>query len=230
MANIVLVHGAWGDGSGWSKVIPLLEDAGHTVIAVQNPLESLAGDIENTRHALERVEGPTVLAAHSYGGVVISGAGVDQPNVVALAYVAGFAPDQGETIGELFERSTPLESQKHVVPDAQGRLWLDPEHFYEDFCQDADEVEARVMAAVQKPIAAAIFSEQLPGPPAWRTLPCWYQVSEQDGMIPPELEREFAERMDAQTISLDAGHASLVSRPREVADIILEAARASGPA
>lgn len=225
MANIVLVHGAWGDGSAWSRVIPLLEEAGHTVIAVQNPLQSLAGDVENTRHAIDRVDGPTVLAGHSYGGAVISGAAAGRDDVVGLAYIAAWAPDEGETIAGLFEESPPLESRDHVAPDAYGDLWLDPDHFHEDFAQDVDDEEARVMAAVQNPIAASIFGEPA-GPPAWRDVPSWYQVSTEDHMIPPELERRFAERMNATTVSLDAGHASLVSRPREVADMILEAVSA----
>lgn len=161
---------------------------------------------------------------------MISGAAVDQPDVVGLAFVAAWALDEGETIGGHFERSRPLESGKHVAPDSQGRLWLDPEHFHEDFCQDVDEVEARVMAAVQNPWAAGIVSETLPGPPAWKTLPSWYQVSEEDRMIPPELEREFAERMHAATVSLDAGHASMVSRPGEIAELILQAVHAGVPA
>jgi pimeloyl-ACP methyl ester carboxylesterase len=225
MTNIVLVQGMWGDGSGWSGVIPRLQDEGHTVVAVQNPLESLAGDIEHTRDVLDRLDGPIVMAGHSYGGAVISGAAVDRPDVVALAFVAAWALDEGETIGGLFEQSRPLESGTHVQPDEHGRVWLDPAHFHEDFCQDVGDVDARVMAAVQNPPAGSILGEPLPGEPAWRTLPSWYQVSEQDHMIPPELEERFAARMGARTLSLDAGHASMVSRPREIAAMVMEAAR-----
>lgn len=224
--NIVLVHGAWADGSNWSKVIPLLQDEGFRVTAVQNPLTSLADDAEVTRRVLAAQEGPTILVGHSYGGAVITEAGADLPNVVALVYIAAFAPDRGEGLGDIFARQLQPPGAGSIRPDKNGFLWIDPATFRESFAQDCDEVDARVMAAVQKPIAGRCFEDKVTTP-AWRSKPSWYQVSEQDRMIPPDAERFMAKRMNATVISLPASHASLVSRPREVAKLILEAAHAA---
>jgi pimeloyl-ACP methyl ester carboxylesterase len=223
--NIVLVHGAWGDGSHWSRVIPPLHAKGYTVRAVQNPLTSLPDDIDRTSKMAAAMDGPTLLVGHSYGGVVITGAG-HAANVVGLVYIAAFAPDEGETPGGIFGLREPPPGAAHIKPDNNGFLWVDPERFHENFCQDLDETAGLVMALTQKPIAARCFADKT-GKPAWKDKPSWYQVSENDRMIPPETERWFVERMKPQkTISLTASHASLASRPDEIVALIEEAAKA----
>lgn len=223
--NVVLVHGAWADGSNWSKVIPLLQDKGLSVTAVQNPLTSLADDAAVTRRVLDAQGGSTILVGHSYGGAVITEAGVDAPNVVALVYIAAFAPDRGG-LGSIFARQEQPPGAKSIRPDNNGFLWIDRATFRNSFAQDCDELEARVMAAVQKPIAGRCFDDKVTQP-AWKSKPSWYQVSENDRMIPPDAERWMAKRMGATTISLPASHASLVSRPAEVAKLIADAAAAT---
>lgn len=181
--NIVLVHGAWGDGSHWRHVIPTLHNAGHRVIAVQNPLTSLADDVDRTRKLAESMDGPTLLVGHSYGGAVITGAGHAE-NVVGLVYIAAFAPDEGDSLGSIFARTDQPAGAANIAPDAEGFLWIAPDKFQESFSQDLDDTEALVMALTQKPIAGQCFSDPS-GPPAWRGKPSWYQVSGQDRMIPP---------------------------------------------
>jgi pimeloyl-ACP methyl ester carboxylesterase len=217
--NILLVHGAWGDGSHWRHVIPSLHAKGYPVRAVQNPLTSLADDVDRTSKLAASLDGPTLMVGHSYGGSVITGAG-RLPNVVGLVYVAGWAPDEGETLGGLLPKWDPTPGTAIIRPDASGFLWLEPEKFRENFCQDLDETEALVMALSQKPIAAHIFEEKS-GPPAWKVKPSWFQVSANDRMIPPDAERFFAERMKAKkTITLQASHASLASQPKEIVALI----------
>ena len=221
--NIVLVHGAWGDGSHWRHVIPTLHAKGYRVTAVQNTLTSLADDIERTRNCVAAQNGPTLLVGHSYGGVVITGAG-HETNCVGLVYVAAFAPDEGETLGGLLALREPPPGAAIIQPDKYGFLWLDRDKFRTDFCQDLDETEALVMAVTQKPIAARCFDDKS-GPAAWKIKPSWYQVSANDRMIPPDTERMFAERMKARkTITLQASHASLASSPRDIVGLIEEAA------
>ena len=221
--NIVLVHGAWGDGSHWRHVIPTLHNAGHRVVAVQNPLTSLADDVDRTGKLAESMDGPTLLVGHSYGGAVITGAGHAE-NVVGLVYIAAFAPDEGDSLGSIFARTDQPAGAANIAPDAEGFLWIAPDKFQESFSQDLDDTEALVMALTQKPIAGQCFSDPS-GPPAWRGKPSWYQVSGQDRMIPPETERWMAERIGAREIEeLDAGHASLASHPHEVTQLILRAA------
>lgn len=217
--NILLVHGAWGDGSHWRHVIPPLHAKGYRVQAVQNPLTSLPDDVDRTSKLAAALEG------HSYGGVVITGAG-HMPNVVGLVYVAAFAPDEGETPGGIFAMRAPPPGAAIIQPDANGFLWLDPDKFRENFCQDVDETEALVMARTQKPIAARCFGDPS-GPPAWKLKPSWYQVSANDRMIPPETERWFAQRMQPRkTLTLEAGDASLASHGPEIVALIEEAAAA----
>ena len=227
-ANIVLIHGAWADGSSWSRVIPLLQEQGYRVMAAQIPLTSLSDDVAVTRRALSLQKGPTVLAAHSYGGAVISIAGAGAPDVISLVYVAAFAPDAGESLNDL--NGKPGPGQASIRPDDQGFLWIDQEGFHEAFAADVDRVQSRVMAAVQKPIAARIFGERVANP-AWRSKPSSYLVSENDRMILPEIQRSMAERMGANIISLPASHASMVSRAAAVAQAIMDAAvmRAGAP-
>jgi pimeloyl-ACP methyl ester carboxylesterase len=225
--TIVLVHGAWGDGSHWRRVIPSLHAKGYRVCAVQNPLTSLADDIDRTRRLATAQEGPALLVGHSYGGAVISGAG-NASNVVGLVYIAAFAPDEGDSLGSIFARREAPVGAKAIRPDKDGFLWLAPNLFRESFCQDVDETEALVMALAQKPIAGRCFEDKA-GPPAWKTKPAWYQVSANDRMIPPETEAWMAERMQPRkTITLQASHASLASHADEVSALIDEAARLVG--
>jgi pimeloyl-ACP methyl ester carboxylesterase len=219
--NIVLVHGAWADGSCWSRVIPLLQEKGCRVTAAQIPLTTLSDDVAVTRRVLSLQKGATVLAGHSYGGAVISIAGTDAPNVGSLVYVAAFAPDAGESLNDL--NSKPGPGQSCVRPDDHGFLWIDQEGFQEAFAADVDRVQARIMAAVQRPIAARIFGERI-ADPAWRSKPSYYLVSENDRMILPETQRWMAERMGATISFLAASHASMVSRADDVAQAIMDAA------
>jgi pimeloyl-ACP methyl ester carboxylesterase len=225
--NVLLVHGAWADGSSWSGLIPLLRARGHTVVAVQLSLNSLADDVTLVRQVLaDRLQGPTVLVGHSYGGAVISGAAAGQSNAIALVYASAFAPDAGEALGELSGKYPPAPLNDHLQPDSRGKLWIDPAKYNQVFCQDVDAVQANVMAAAQGPLAGAIFGEHA-GPAAWHTLPSWYLVSIADRAITPDLERFMARRMGATTIEVDSSHASLVSHPREIAELIFAAAQAS---
>jgi pimeloyl-ACP methyl ester carboxylesterase len=222
--NIVLVHGAWGDAQHWRGVIPLLHREGHQVRAVENPLTALADDVNRTRSMVESLDGPTLLVGHSYGGAVITNAG-SGPKVAGLVYVAAFGPDEGETLASLGERNEAPPGLANIVPDAEGFLWIAHDKFHESFCQDLDETESLILATTQKPFAAPIF-ETPSGAAAWKTKPCWYQVSTQDRMISPDGQRFMAQRMDARDVlEVDAGHASMASQPKEVAGLILEAVR-----
>jgi pimeloyl-ACP methyl ester carboxylesterase len=220
--NILLVHGSWVDGSSWTKEIPILMDAGYNVTAVQLPLHSLADDVATVKRAVELVGGPTLLVGHSYGGFVITNAAYNNPNVTGLVYIAAFAPDEGESLGDFFD-VTPLP-EGPLIPDSGGFLYFNPDKFHEFVAQDVDPNEAEIMSAVQKPFHQSIAAEKS-GPPAWKQLSAWYQISENDRMIPPDVQRMFAERVNATTISLDASHASLVSQPDEIAELILNATK-----
>jgi len=222
--NIILVHGAWADGSSWSKVIPILKNAGYRVIAVQLPLHSLADDVATVKRAIELFGGPTILVGHSYGGFVITNAGSNNPNVTGLVYVAAFAPDEGESLSNFVDPSKL--PQGLLVFDSGGFGYINPEMFPQAFAQDVNSTEAKIMATVQKPINQSVLGEKS-GPPAWKHLPTWYQVSESDHMIPPDAERQFANRINATTISINSSHASLVSHPDEIAQFILNATRGS---
>ena len=222
--NIVLVHGLWADGSSWSKVIPILQNAGHRVIAVQLGEHSLAEDVATVKRAIELVGGPTIVVGHSFGGFVISQAAYNNPNVTGLVYVSAFAPDEGESAVNF----VPVESLPPglLVFDSGGFAYLNPEMFPQTFAQDVNITEAKIMAAVQKPAHQSLFTEPS-GSPAWKQLPTWFEVSEGDHIIPPDAQRMFAQRMNATTISLNSSHASLVSHPNEIAQLILDAARGS---
>jgi pimeloyl-ACP methyl ester carboxylesterase len=224
--NIVLVHGGWADGSSWSKVISILHEAGHQVghrvIAVQLPLHSLADDVATVKRAIDLVGGPTILVGHSYGGEVITNAGYNNPNVTGLVYIAAFAPDEGQSLSSFVDPAT-FPKDLFLV-DSGGFIYLNPEIFRENFAQDVDPAEADLMAIVQKPFNQSIFGEKS-GPPAWKQLPTWYQISDADHMIPPDVQRMFAERMNATTLSLNTSHASYVSHPNEIAELILNATK-----
>jgi pimeloyl-ACP methyl ester carboxylesterase len=224
-ANVLLVHGAWVDGSSWSQVIAILQQRGYNVVTVQLPLTSLAEDVAWTRHVLaERLEGPTVLAGHSYGGAVISGAATGLENVIGLVFASAFAPDEGESLGELGSRFPPPPGLAHTQPDSLGFLWFDPAAIPTYFAQDLPVQQARILASVQKPIAARCFTDPA-GPPAWRTLPSWFLVSTQDRMINPDLLRFMAARIGATTVEVRSSHASPASHPDLVARLIRAAAR-----
>ena len=229
VTNIVLVHGFWADGSSWSKVIPILREAGHQVIAVQLPLHSLADDVATVKRAIDQIGGPTILVGHSYGGFVITNAAYNKPNVTGLVYIAAMGPDEGETLND-YVNTWPKDFLKtgvgNIKPDSGGNFFIIQDKFHESFAQDVDGTEADIMAVVQKPPNQSIFAEKS-GPPAWKQLPSWFQVSENDRIIYPGAERNFAERMNATTVSLDSSHASLVSHPDEIAELILNATKGS---
>jgi pimeloyl-ACP methyl ester carboxylesterase len=217
-----LVHGLFADGSSWGKVIPILQRAGLNVTAVQNPLTSFQDDVDATRRALALQDGPTVLVAHSYGGMVISEAGVD-PKVSALVYIAARAPDAGEDYGALARQfqTPPATAGITWAPDGFGQLT--EQAFVRDFAGDLDPVEARAFYAVQGRVSKATPTAKTTVA-AWRTKPAWYAVSTQDRTINSDLQRFMAKRMKANTIELPASHVSLLSRPQEVAGLILDAA------
>src|ERR671933_198688 len=179
--NIVLVHGGWADGSGWIKEIPILTAAGHKGIAVQLSLHSLSADVATVKRAVEHIGGPTILVGHSYGGAVITNAGYNNPNVTGLVYIAAFAPDEGQSLSSFVD---PAKFPKELfIVDSGGFIYLNPKVFRENFAQDVDPAEADIMAIVQKPFHQSNFVEKS-GPPAWKQLPTWYQISTTDHMIP----------------------------------------------
>ncbi|SCF17829.1 alpha/beta fold hydrolase [Micromonospora chokoriensis] len=221
-SNVVLVHGAYADGSSWSDVIPILQRAGLTVTAVQNPLTTLADDVAATNRALDRQDGPTVLVGHSWAGTVISEAG-NHPNVTALVYVAARAPDAGEDYAALAAQyPTPPANAGLVHRD--GYAQLSEAAFLDDFAGGVDEVRARSLYAAQGPIADGLFTGRTTVA-AWRDKPCYYSVSTQDRTTAPELERFLAERMNATTIEVESSHLAMVTHPETIADLIIMATR-----
>ncbi|MFD9077303.1 alpha/beta hydrolase [Streptomyces erythrochromogenes] len=224
---VVLVHGFWGGAAHWSKVVVELHRRGFTDLhAVENPLTSLADDAERTRKMVRQVDGPVLLVGHSYGGAVITEAG-DLPNVAGLVYIAAFAPDAGESPGQISQELPPA-AFANIAPDSDGYLWIKQDAFHESFCQDLDADEALVMAVTQKAPLGSTFGDSVTSP-AWKKKPVWYQVSAQDRMIHPDNERRMAQRMNPRKIvELDAGHASLASQPGPVTDLIETAANELG--
>lgn len=223
---IVLVHGFWGGAAHWSKVIVALTRKGYeTVLAVENPLTSLADDAERTRKMVAQQKGPVLLVGHSYGGAVLSAMG-DMPNVTGLVFIAAFAPDAGESPGSIAAK-TPSVAAGNLAPDSDGYLWVKRDKFHESFCQDLTADEALVMAATQKAPLLGTFGDKITAP-AWKKKPCWYQISGEDRMIAPEAEKWMSGRLNARkVITLKASHASLASMPAEVSALIDEAAMAT---
>ncbi|KQC00825.1 alpha/beta hydrolase [Pedobacter sp. Hv1] len=222
--TIILVHGAWGDGSHWQHIIPSLVKEGYKVRSVQNPLTSLQDDVNKTKDLIDAQEGKVLLVGHSYGGAVITGAG-NHEKVVGLVYIAAFAPDEGDSLGSIFARREAPSGGASIYPDAKGFLWIKYDDFHQSFCQDLTEKEALVMSLSQKPIYNGCFGDEM-GTPAWKTKPSWYQVSNQDRMIPAATEQEMAEHINAKKIiHLEASHASLASHATEVTALIVEAAQ-----
>jgi pimeloyl-ACP methyl ester carboxylesterase len=221
--SVVLVHGAYADGSSWSEVIKRLVQAGISATAVQNPLLSLADDVAHTRRVLDQQPGPVVLAGHSFAGTVISEAGA-HPAVAALAYIAARGPDAGEDYGALAGRyPAPPASAGLVYTDGFGALTEDA--FLNDFANGVEPGLARVLYAVQGRVSSTLFKDRTTVA-AWRSRPAWYAISRQDRTISPELQRFMAGRMAATTVEIDAGHLSLVSHPEEVTQLIMNAVTA----
>jgi pimeloyl-ACP methyl ester carboxylesterase len=221
--SVVLVHGAYADGSSWSEVIRRLHRAAITAAAVQNPLTSLADDVAHTRRVLARQPGPVILGGHSFAGTVITEAGT-YPNVAALVYVAARAPDAGEDYAALASRfPAPPASAGLVYSDGFGALTEDA--FLNDFANGVEPVQARVLYAVQGRVSETLFRDRTTVA-AWRSRPTWYAVSRQDRTISPELQRFLARRMRATTVEIDAGHLSLITRPGEVTQLIMNAVQA----
>jgi len=222
--NVVLVHGAYADGSSWSAVIERLQSAGLTATAVQNPLTSLADDVAHTRRVLALHDGPVILAGHSFAGTVITEAGID-PRVAGLVYVAARAPDAGEDYAALAQRfPAPPASAGLVYTDEFGALTEDA--FLNDFANGVDVARARVLYAVQGRVSERLFQDRTTVA-AWRSRPSWYAISRRDRTISPELQQFFAMRMNATTVEIDSGHLSLVTHPQQITSLILAAARAA---
>ena len=224
--NIVLVHGAWADGSSWSKVIPLLQAKGFHVVAVQNPLTSLADDVAATKRAIALQDGPVILVGHSYGGIVITEAGND-PKVVGLVYVAAWAPAENESLAILAKRYPPAPLGDELRPDKEGFLTVTAKGIAEDFAQDLSDTEKQIVAATQGPTNGAAFGATVTTA-AWRTKPSWFVIAAQDRAIPPELEKTEAATMKATAITLPSSHVAMLSHSREVAELIEQAAAKTG--
>ncbi|NMO92288.1 alpha/beta fold hydrolase [Actinomycetospora sp. TBRC 11914] len=220
--NVVLVHGAWADGSCWSSVVRALQERGHTVTSPQFPETSLDADVARLRQVLRRQDGPTLVVGHSYGGQIVTALGQDAPNAVGLVYVAAFGLDEGESIGKLLAQGPPTPALAHLDIDDLGFAWLPEDDFVEHFAADVDPAHARVLHAVQQPLAAGAL-EDVMGVPAWSALPSWYLVATEDEAIPPDAERSFAARMGATTVELASSHVPMISHPDEVVDLIATA-------
>ena len=225
LPNIVLVHGAWADGSSWSAVVERLQADGYTVTAPQFPLTSLADNVARLRQVLARQHGPTLVAGHSYGGQIITALGSDAPNVVGLVYIAGFGLDEGESIGALLKQGPPTPAIAHLDVDKEGFAWIPEDDFVGHFAADVDPVKARVMFAVQQPLSWSALDDVI-GVPAWKALPTWFMVADGDQTIPPDAERLFAKRMGATTVEIASNHVAMVSHPDDVLKLIETAAQA----
>ena len=221
--SVVLVHGAWADGSSWSKVIGPLRTEAARVVAAPLPLTSLADDLAALERTLERVEGAVVLVGHAYAGAVIGATRNDK--VRSLVYVAALAPDEGETVADIFYRAKPHPQAPLLGPDKHGAIWLPDHAFAEAFAQHASTEEQTVLAAVQRPIAAACIGVAV-GRPLWKDRPSWFLVAEQDRMINPDTQHFMAERMKASVRSHQVDHTPIVTAPGVVVDIIRDAMRA----
>ncbi|MDQ3821637.1 MAG: alpha/beta hydrolase [Actinomycetota bacterium] len=224
--NILLVHGAWADGSSWSAAIERLQASGYRVTAPQFAITKLADDVARLRHVLARQDGPTVVVGHSYGGQIATALGEDAPNAVGLVYIAGFGLDEGESIGGLLQQGPPPPAIAHLDIDEQDFAWVPEDDFVNHFAADVDPTKARVMHAVQQPLHASALEEVM-GTPAWKSLPSWFLVAQGDQTIPPDAQRQFAARMGATTTEVATSHVAMVSHPDEVATMIETAATAA---
>jgi len=226
--SVVLIHGAWADGSSWSAVIEQLQAQGHKVTAPQFPLTSLTDDVARLRQVLALQDGPTVLVGHSYGGQIMTALGADAPNVVALIYIAAFGLDEGESLGALLAQGPPAPALVHQFVDNTGFVWLSEDDFVNHFAADVEPVMARVLYAVQQPLAAGAFNDVM-GMPAWKSLPSWYLVASDDEALPPDAERLFAKRMGATVVEVPSSHLAMVSHPKDVVQLIESALGAGQP-
>jgi pimeloyl-ACP methyl ester carboxylesterase len=217
-ASVVLVHGAWADGSGWARVITPLQAKGIKTMAAPIPLTSLSDDTAALEWALERTNGPVVLVAHAYSGAVVGACRNER--VRALVFITSLTPDEGETVAEVFYREK--SQAPHLVPDSHGLLWIPDEQFHAAWCQNASREEAALLAAVQRPIAVACIQEKAPAP-AWKAKPSWYLIAEEDRMINPATQLFLARRMGAQIQSKKVDHAVLITAPELVVEMIHEA-------
>ncbi|OLB25457.1 MAG: alpha/beta hydrolase [Acidobacteria bacterium] len=221
-SSIVLVHGAWADGSCWSNVILPMQRQGLNVICAPIPLTSLTNDIAALNQALERTSGPVVLAGHAYAGAVIAGA--TNKRVKSLVYVAALAPDQGETVAKVFYRDEPHPEAPKLAPDTNGFIWMAVDGFRRAVAHQASTDQTSIMAAVQRPIALACIQESAPVP-AWKTRPSWFLLAEEDRMINPKTQRFMADRMSAKVRSHHVDHTPMSTEPNLVIDVMLQAAR-----
>lgn len=222
VTNIVFVHGAFADGSSWARVVKILQAKGYHTTAVQIPLTSLVDDVAATQRALDTQPGPVILVGHSWGGVVITEAGMDA-KVVGLVYVNALAPELDEVVGDLGKNYPPPPSLAAPIIDQQGFMTLSADTFVEHFAWDLPAAEARVLAATQGPFKASAFGSKV-SRVAWETKPSWFIVGKKDQAIAPEEERFFAKRMKATTTELNASHLSMLSKPKDVAAVIMDAA------
>src|SRR4029077_4401714 len=223
--NVVLVHGAFADGSSWSKVIPLLEKAGLNAVAVPNPLTSFAEDVAATKRAIALQDGPVILVGHSWAGVVITEAGTD-PKVAGLVYVAAFAPDVGEPLGDLGKDFPPPPGGAELRPAADGYLTMTTKGVMDDFAPDLPVAQRKLIASTQGATNGTGVSAKVANA-AWKMRPTCYVVAANDRMIQPDLERKFAKTMNAKTITLPSSHVPMLSHPAEVAKLIIEAAKSA---
>src|SRR3984957_17420099 len=220
--TVVLVHGAWADGSCWRNVILPLQRQGLTVTCAPIPLTSLTADIADLHRVLEGTTGPVVLVGHAYAGAVIAGAKAER--VKALVYIAALAPDENETVGEVFYRADPHPEAPQLAPDAHGFIWMSEEGFGRAVAHKASADESRIMAAIQRPISLKCIQEKAPAP-GWRTKPSWFLIAEEDRMISPETQRFMAGRMGAKVRSSQVDHSPMLTAPDVVVDVILDAVR-----
>lgn len=220
--NIVLVHGAFADASGWKKVYTILKSHGYNVSMVGNPLTNVEDDVASVKRVLDRQKGPVILVGHSYGGAIITLAG-NSSKVAGLVYVAAFAPDEGESLGQLLTPYPP-DSLNGILPPENGFVWYDLKKFHNGFCADLPAVEAAFMAASQVPVAASAFTYKYKGI-AWKTKPSWHIIATEDHSLPTEAERFMAKRAGGKTFEIKGSHVIFISHAKEVADIIEAAAK-----
>lgn len=219
-SSVVLVHGAWADGSSWNDVTGPLLGAGLNVVSAPIPMTSLSDDVAALDRALERVDGPVVLVAHAYAGAVI--AAITNEQVRALVYIAALAPDEGETVAEVFYREKPHPKAPQLAPDAHGFIWMPREAFAAVFAQNASPERAALFSATQRPLAVACIQEKAPRP-GWRLKPSWYLIAAEDRMINPATQRFMAARMGARVRSENVDHTPMATAPQPVVEIILDA-------
>lgn len=222
--TIVLVHGAFADGSSWNKVIPTLQQRGYTVVAVQNPLTSLADDVAATNRVIDAQKGDVVLVGHSWGGVVITEAG-NNPKVKSLVYVAAFAPEAGQSVADASKSYAPAPGLKNLVADSGGFLTLTDADFKTYFAPDVSPAEVKLMAATQGPVQSKVFGEKVGDSAAWKSKPSWFVLAQKDQMIPPTQQADDARKIHATVVKVNASHVPMVSQPKAVADAILAAAK-----